>query len=124
MTPDDNDLFMTNVVGKPVLVVHGGDDDNVPVWHGRESFGIVETWNRILGTTSNIVMKEDKNQLHFYPTVFNNSRVREFINGLLESPQNRIELFEPFTLTVFIPEESGSLHGWRIEKVRVPGRCS
>lgn len=69
-------------------------------------------------------MKEDKNQLHFYPTVFNNSRVREFINGLLESPQNRIELFEPFTLTVFIPEESGSLHGWRIEKVRVPGRCS
>lgn len=32
-----------------------GDDDNVPVWHGRESFGIVETWNRILGTTSDIM---------------------------------------------------------------------
>jgi len=69
-------------------------------------------------------MKEDKNQLHFYPTVFNNLQVQDFINGLLESSQDRPESFEPFTLTVFRPEESGSLYGWRIEKVRVPGRYS
>lgn len=69
-------------------------------------------------------MKEDKSQSHFYPTVFDNPQVRDFINGLLESSQDRQESFEPFILTVFRPEESGSLYGWRIEKVRAPGRYS
>jgi hypothetical protein len=29
-----------------------------------------------------------------------------------------------FTLTVTIPAESGSLHGWSIEQLRIPGRCA
>lgn len=124
LTPDDNDLFLTNIVNKPVLVVHGGDDNNVPVWHGREHFSIVESWNRILGIAPDITMKEDKGQLHFYPTVLNNSQVQGFINGLLEAPRSRAEWLQPFTLTVFRPEESGSLHSWKIQEVKVPGRLA
>ncbi|KXN90500.1 hypothetical protein AN958_04172 [Leucoagaricus sp. SymC.cos] len=124
LTPDDNDLFMSNIINKPVLVVHGGDDDNVPVWHGRESFSVVKSWARTLGVASNITMKEDKGQLHFYPTVLNNSQVEDFVNGLLASPERQSHLSEPFTLTVFRPEESGSLNGWKIEEVEVPGRLA
>jgi hypothetical protein len=67
-------------------------------------------------------MKEDKDQLHFYPTVLNNSQVEKFINGLLASPEDQAQVFKPFTLTVVRPEESGSLNGWRIEEVKIPGR--
>jgi hypothetical protein len=31
-----------------------GDDDNVPVWHGRESYSVVKTWTRIHGIAPNI----------------------------------------------------------------------
>lgn len=69
-------------------------------------------------------MKEDKGQLHFYPTVLNNSQVQDFVTGLLISHESRMQTLEQFTLTVFRPEESGTLNGWRIEEVKVPGRYS
>ncbi|KAK0431695.1 uncharacterized protein EV420DRAFT_772169 [Desarmillaria tabescens] len=37
LTPDNNDLFLTNLVDTPVLAIHGGNDNNVPVWHSREA---------------------------------------------------------------------------------------
>ncbi|EPQ58538.1 hypothetical protein GLOTRDRAFT_36458, partial [Gloeophyllum trabeum ATCC 11539] len=45
LTPDDNDLFLSNLVNTPVLAVHGGLDENVPVWHSREYIGILKSWN-------------------------------------------------------------------------------
>ena len=61
LTPDDNDLFLSNLVDTPVLAVHGfvssskyrrrlidlpgrGADDNVPTWHSREAVGILQAW--------------------------------------------------------------------------------
>ena len=31
---------------------------------------------------------------------------------------------DAFTLTVTIPAESGPLHGWSIEQLKIPGRCA
>ena len=45
LTPDDNDLFLSNLAHIPVLAIHGGDDDNVPAWHGREYVSTLRTWN-------------------------------------------------------------------------------
>ncbi|KAF9452861.1 hypothetical protein P691DRAFT_721023 [Macrolepiota fuliginosa MF-IS2] len=125
LTPDDSDLFLTNVINKPVLVIHGGDDDNVPVWHGREAFSIVKTWASLHGITPNITMKEDEGQLHWYPSVLNNDQVKEFIQQHVEGHRSDMsETPRPFTLTVFRPEESGSLNGWKIEEVKCPGRLA
>jgi hypothetical protein len=60
-TPDDNDLFLSNVAHTPIWAIHGyvarqhlpclvphansGDDDNVPAWHTREAVAVVKTWN-------------------------------------------------------------------------------
>jgi hypothetical protein len=60
-TPDDNDLFLSNLADTPVLVIHGcalhvkltnnihfmlpsGADTNVPTWHSRKAISILKTW--------------------------------------------------------------------------------
>lgn len=64
LTPDDNDLHVSNLFGTPVLAVHGfvihcflngslesesiflcrGNDENVPVWHTRELVATLKSW--------------------------------------------------------------------------------
>ncbi|KAF8184969.1 hypothetical protein K438DRAFT_1597701 [Mycena galopus ATCC 62051] len=118
LTPDDNDLFLSNLVDTPVLAVHGGSDDNVPVWHSREAVGVLQTWN----PEANVTFKEDARQQHWYPSVLKNDRVQTFIDQVLQSSSRRRARSKTFTLTVAVPAESGSLHGWKIEHLSVPGR--
>ncbi|KAF8894431.1 hypothetical protein BD779DRAFT_1501027 [Infundibulicybe gibba] len=119
LTPDDNDLFLSNLADIPVLAIHGGDDDNVPVWHSRESVGIIRTWR----SNADVALREVPGEGHWYPSVFNNEQVRAFLERVVttsaDSPHRHKD---EFTLTVAIPLESGSLHGWKIEELIVPGR--
>ncbi len=57
--------------------------------------------------------------------MFANDQVQQFIDNVMERYEQTsgFEPFGPFTLTVFRPEDSGSLKGWKIEKVKCPGRC-
>lgn len=59
-TPDDNDIFLSNLVDTPSLVLHGwvcrvvplkspshqpsSVDENVPTWHSRELVSVLRTW--------------------------------------------------------------------------------
>ncbi|KAJ6547143.1 hypothetical protein B0H19DRAFT_255176 [Mycena capillaripes] len=115
LTPDDNDLFLSNLVDTPVLAVHGGSDDNVPVWHSREAVSILQAWN----ADANVSFREDARQLHWYPSVLKNDQVQTFIDNALSRRRPRSK---SFTLTVAVSAESGSLHGWKIERLSVPGR--
>ncbi|KAJ6618285.1 hypothetical protein B0H10DRAFT_2164198 [Mycena sp. CBHHK59/15] len=122
LTPDDNDLFSSNLVDTPVLAIHGGDDDNVPVWHSREAVSVLQTWN----ADANVTFREDPKQLHWYSSVL---KVRtsklyftRFLDDVLQSSAHRRSRSKSFTLTVAVPAESGSLHGWKIERLNVPGR--
>lgn len=45
LTPYDNPIYASNLVGMPVLTVHGSDDDNVPVWHSRAVRGLMRGWD-------------------------------------------------------------------------------
>ncbi|KAJ7756820.1 hypothetical protein DFH07DRAFT_473596 [Mycena maculata] len=118
LTPDDNDLFLSNLADTPVLAVHGGNDDNVPVWHSREIVSVLETWN----DDANVTFREDARQLHWYPTVLKNDQVQAFLDAVLQSSSLPRPRSKSFTLTVAVPSESGSLHGWKIERLTVPGR--
>jgi len=117
LTPDDNDLFLSTLVDTPILAIHGGKDENVPVWHTREMFSVLKT----LRVDANISYKEDQGQSHWYPSVFDNNIVQEWIKSTLDA-EAQISHHSRFTLTVAIPRDSGSLHGWRIESLQVPGR--
>ncbi|RDB21028.1 hypothetical protein Hypma_011398 [Hypsizygus marmoreus] len=121
LTPDDNDLYLSNLVDIPVLAIHGGNDENVPVWHSREAMSILQT--RGPNANANVIFHEDPGQGHWYPSVFDNEHVQTFMDSVL-STQERILPASKFTLTVSVPSESGSLHGWKIESLLLPGRLA
>ncbi|KAF9234792.1 hypothetical protein BU15DRAFT_65421 [Melanogaster broomeanus] len=141
LTPDDNDLFLGNIVGIPVLAIHGGADDNVPPWHTREQVGILKTWN----SDADVTYHEDPGQPHWYFDVLFNKHVEAFLDRVYFSPSSSVSSspesigvpdgknvhtdvsntregkMKSFTLTVAVPAESGSLHGWQICALKVPG---
>ncbi|KAI0637266.1 hypothetical protein C8Q77DRAFT_1051392 [Trametes polyzona] len=124
LTPDDNDLFLSNLVDTPILAIHGGDDDNVPVWHTREAVAVLNTWNPDANVTYDTFRyREDPGEPHWYPSIFANDEVRSFVSSTIEnSVKESPSISRSFTLTVAIPSDSGSLHGWSIHQVEVPGR--
>ncbi|KAJ3806599.1 hypothetical protein F5876DRAFT_90994 [Lentinula aff. lateritia] len=125
LTPDDNDLFVGNLRGKDVLAIHGGDDENVPVWHSRELVSVLQNLDGIGHNTSRVEFLEFRGQSHWFPTVFKNNQVQSFIDQLLDAVElgpQCVTYPETFSLTVAIPAESGSMRGWHVEKLSIPGR--
>ncbi|KAI0710381.1 hypothetical protein C8T65DRAFT_708227 [Cerioporus squamosus] len=121
LTPDDNDLFLSNLVDTPVLAIHGGDDDNVPVWHTREAVSVLKTWN----PQANVTFREDPGEGHWYDDIFLNHQVQTFVSKALEGHEKALSsTSRSYTLTVASPADVGSLHGWRIHKLRIPGRLA
>ncbi|KAG5637712.1 hypothetical protein H0H81_003476 [Sphagnurus paluster] len=118
LTPDDNDLHLSNLVDIPVLAIHGAEDRNVPTWHSREAISILRAQE-----AEYVTFQEDAGKDHWYSTVFDNVVVRDFLGCLMnESPSQAKKIPEEFTLTVSDPHASGSLYGWKIESLLLPGR--
>lgn len=59
---------------------------------------------------------------HWWDTVFTNDKVQTFLNDAVQSKIYKPSLPKEFVLTVAIPEEAGSLHGFQIRKLETPGR--
>ncbi len=66
--------------------------------------------------------REEPGQGHWYPSVFKNPEVKVFLGSILNGERPPPRCSATFTLTTAIPAETGSLHGWRILKLVVPGR--
>jgi len=64
---------------------------------------------------------EDANRGHWYPSILDNKDVEKFLD-LVASTRRLGSGVTEFTLTVSIPSDSGSLRGWKIESLSVPGR--
>ncbi|HEV7737111.1 MAG TPA: hypothetical protein VGO47_07045 [Chlamydiales bacterium] len=61
---------------------------------------------------------------HWYPEVFTSQHVRSFLSKHLDIDSNPpvVEMPKELILTVAIPTESGSLYGFRIQELYIPGR--
>ncbi|KAF8964119.1 hypothetical protein BDZ97DRAFT_1758215 [Flammula alnicola] len=81
LTPDDNDLHLSNLVDTPVLAIHGGDDENVPVWHSREATATLKAWY----PSANITFKEDPGEGHWYSYVLNSPEAQIFLDNILSN---------------------------------------
>lgn len=48
LSPYDNDLYLSNLAGMPSMVLHGEEDDNVPVWHSKAYAAVANAraWSR------------------------------------------------------------------------------
>ncbi|KAF8721597.1 Prolyl oligopeptidase family, partial [Rhizoctonia solani] len=117
----DGDIIAGNLALSRVHLVHGGSDENVPVWHSRERMALIKMWN----PDADVNMTEIPGNPHFWDTVFKEEPVSSAIHDLVSSPYAASNTIETdFTLTVAWPSESGSMRGWRIRKAKVPGRLS
>ncbi|KAJ8507170.1 hypothetical protein ONZ45_g10429 [Pleurotus djamor] len=116
LTADDNDLFMTNIAHVPVLAIHGGRDDNVPVWHSREYVSVLKTLN----PDANAIFREDPGQPHWYDLAVTHPDTIAFLKAGVESSLSASP--QEFTLTVANPSESGSLFGFKVLRLSIPGR--
>ncbi|KAG8701838.1 hypothetical protein FRC09_005109 [Ceratobasidium sp. 395] len=104
-----------------VHLVHGGDDENVPVWHSRERMALVKSWN----PDADINFTEVPEKPHFWPTVFFDEPVSSKISELVASPYAALRSQQtPFTFTIVWPSESGSMGGWRVRELTIPGRLA
>ncbi|TFK25060.1 hypothetical protein FA15DRAFT_687246 [Coprinopsis marcescibilis] len=119
LTPDDNDLHLSNLVHKPILAVHGGADENVPSWHSRTLVNVLQDLSRELGTDIRSRLKEDPGKGHWYSSVLNNEEVVDFLD---KNKDDDSSIPDAFTLTVSSPQETGSLYRFVILKLTVPGR--
>ncbi|KAK4694170.1 hypothetical protein P7C70_g8782, partial [Phenoliferia sp. Uapishka_3] len=118
----DNDLHASNLAGLPILSRHGGDDDNVAVQHSRQLVGIVERW---AGNASAITYSEVPGAGHWFDGVFDSPLVKTFFDSLFAKNATlpTKEDFE-FTLTVANPDDSGSMNGFKIVELEIPGRLA
>ena len=56
--------------------------------------------------------------------MFTNDKVQTFLDDAVQSKICKPSLPKEFVVTVAIPEEAGSLHGFQILKLETPGRIS
>ncbi|KAI0306728.1 hypothetical protein B0F90DRAFT_1814573 [Multifurca ochricompacta] len=119
-TPDDNDLFLSNLVDTPALVIHGGADENVPTWHSRAAVSVLKTW----AADAVVSYREEQGQNHWYPSVFKNAQVSAFLDSVLNEERRPPRRSTTFTLTTAVPADTGSLHGWRILSLLATGRLA
>lgn len=72
---------------------------------------------------------EDPGRPHWYFEILFNARVQAFLDRVyfsLSSPRSvgeapRTPKTTSFTVTVAVPAESGSLNGWQIQALTIPG---
>ena len=65
---------------------------------------------------------EDPGKPHWYPFLLQRDFVQDFLDTHLQNDWALRDVAQSFTLTVAVPSESGSLHGFRIEALSTPGR--
>ncbi|KAG9003012.1 hypothetical protein FRB93_011299 [Tulasnella sp. JGI-2019a] len=114
----DNDRFLGNLVRGRVRVVHGGDDGNVPVWHGRAAVQTVKDWS----LNSDIELIEVPQKDHWFADVFTHPQRSAIIADFASTAVKKTEFPQSFTLTVLWPRESGAMGGYRILDTKIHGR--
>ncbi|KZT53551.1 hypothetical protein CALCODRAFT_474549 [Calocera cornea HHB12733] len=120
---DGNDLFLSNVQGvkNGVMAVHGGADENVPVWMTREAVGLARAWG-----ADKVAYLEVPDKPHWWDDTFRSPRVSGFLSHVLAAPTfgPPAELPEKWTITAVNPAEMGTMFGWSIDELEQPGRLA
>ncbi|KAM0787030.1 hypothetical protein ACM66B_006296 [Microbotryomycetes sp. NB124-2] len=120
----DNDLHASNLQGIPVLARHGTDDDNVPVCHSRQMVDTIAQWHFSNGiSNTSTILSEVANESHWFDDVLNSNRVNRFISDVVKGRILKRSASK-FTVTTVNPDETGTVRGFRIRKVDVPGRVA
>jgi hypothetical protein len=121
-----NDMHASNLVGLPLLVKYGAEDDNVPPWHSRAMVSLIDDWN------AESDLKEEKrprlvevpHRGHWWDEILREDDVQAAIDAAESDTASARVPPSKFTVTCSDPSEMQSAFGWRIMEVDVPGRVA
>lgn len=121
-----NDMHASNLVGLPLLVKYGAEDDNVPPWHSRAMVSLIDDWN------AESDVKEEKrprivevpHRGHWWDEILQEDDVQAAIDAAESNTATARVPPSKFTVTCSDPSEMHSAFGWRIMEVDIPGRVA
>ncbi|WRT66336.1 uncharacterized protein IL334_003291 [Kwoniella shivajii] len=123
LTPYNNDLYLSNLVDIPILVIHGSEDDNVPPRHSQAYVNTISSWSGEQNS-SNVKLKEIPKQGHWWSDILRSMEIIDFIKSLPERKSWDEQRQKGFTLTTANPQESGGRAGIKIIELDTPGRIA
>lgn len=123
LAPYNNDLYASNLASVPVLAVHGAEDDNVPLRHGRAHCAIVAAWSSS-PASKDVQFIEVPHVGHVWDGMLRHPAILKFIKTLPARKSTDEIRNAGFTLATANPDESGGKAGIRIAELAVPGRLA
>ncbi|CAO1630635.1 unnamed protein product [Sympodiomycopsis kandeliae] len=124
-----NDLYVPHLVGKPVTIKFGSEDDNVPPWHSRLLATLVSQWkerNRQKSEYPKLI--EVPNRSHWWPECLSEPDIRDAIDSAFRSSprysSKRAENLPTQTVRCVVPTEMGYVNGIKIVETDIPGQMA
>ncbi|KAJ5381043.1 uncharacterized protein N7496_003471 [Penicillium cataractarum] len=109
-----HELLVGNLAGIPVAQQHGGDDDNVPAYHGR-------LMHELLGHTQwPSEYQELPGKGHWYDGVMTTEYLKDFYRTMVNQSSLARALPQTFTITVPASGVLGSKAGIQVDQLYTP----
>jgi hypothetical protein len=103
------------------LIRSGELDDNVPSYHSRKLYRLLNQWNN-----ESLSYSEQSNNGHWFEGVLNDDTVQSFLDNLLGKEEPKVikqpALPHEFTIVTLNPSSSGSRAGIKILQLTIPFR--
>ncbi|KAK4990732.1 hypothetical protein LTR50_002268 [Elasticomyces elasticus] len=110
-----HESLMANARDIPILQQHGSNDDNVPAYHSRL------LWQLIQQTHGNSSYHELPGKGHWFDGVMTTDALREFYQSELNGTKLDKSPMGQFTLVVANPGDMGSSRGIKVLSLELPG---
>ncbi|ORZ23581.1 hypothetical protein BCR42DRAFT_405061 [Absidia repens] len=123
----NNDLYLPNMIGLPILARYGSEDDNVPPLHTRKYIRLLNQHNNNPGLFK-VSSVEGKG--HWWDSVLNDKEVNTFLRTVTHSSGGDQSLchgdssLDQFTIVTTNPASTGPVRGIQIEQLTIPYRKS
>ncbi|CAO3591357.1 unnamed protein product [Absidia cylindrospora] len=124
----NNDLYLPNMVGLPILARYGSEDDNVPPLHTRKYIRLLNQYNKSPGL---IKGSSVEGKGHWWDSVLNDKEVNTFLKTVTQGGDGGdLSLchgdgsLHQFTIITTNPASTGSVRGIQIEQLTIPYRKS
>lgn len=121
-----NDMHASNLIGMPLLVKYGAQDDNVPQWHSRAMVSLIDDWNAESRVNEEKWPRivEVPHRGHWWDEIFQEDDVQAAIDAAQADTVSARVPPSKLTVTCADPSEMHSVCGWKIVEVDVPGRVA
>ena len=111
-----HELLVENFKGIPVMMQHGGDDENVPTFHSRRLYQLTSQ----TGQHEAQSYVEMAGKGHWYDGVMTTPPLKAFYNYCLAGEARRAELPRQFQIVVADPADMGPRGGLKVDQLLTP----